>query len=267
MSGWHLTPAQAHDYAARRSDEITAMSVEAHLMHCAPCRSLLPADESWLADSWASLRDTVDRPRRGPVETVLAAVGLRAETAKLLAATPRLYQAWLGSTVVVLAAALFAAHLLPRGSLMFVFLAPVVPLVGVALAYGRGVDPAHTLASVTPMAGQRLLFLRTCAVLVPALLLCTGAALMLPHTTTAWDAVFWLLPSLTLVAGSLLLGHWIHLSAASGIVGILWLAVLGLVSLSGQTVPVGVFAPQAQACWGVALAALVGVLLLRVRMA
>ncbi|MEU0492001.1 zf-HC2 domain-containing protein [Nocardiopsis changdeensis] len=267
MSGWHLTPAQAHDYAARRSDEITAMSVEAHLMHCAPCRSLLPADESWLADSWASLRDVVDRPRRGPVETLLASVGLRAETAKLLAATPRLYQAWLVSTVVVLGAALLAAHLLPRGSLMFFFLAPVVPLVGVALAYGRGVDPAHTLASVTPMAGQRLLFLRTCAVLVPALLLCTGAALMLPHTTTAWDAVFWLLPSLTLVAGSLLLGHWIHLSAASGIVGVLWLAVLGLVSLSGQTVPVGVFAPQAQACWGAALAALVGLLLLRVRMA
>ncbi|WP_306367926.1 zf-HC2 domain-containing protein [Nocardiopsis sp. CC223A] len=267
MSGWHLTPAQAHDYAARRSDEITAMSVEAHLMHCAPCRSLLPADESWLADGWASLRDVVDRPRRGPVETVLASVGLRAETAKLLAATPRLYQAWLGSTVVVLAAALFAAYLLPRGSLMFFFLAPVVPLVGVALAYGRGGDPAHTLASVTPMAGQRLLFLRTCAVLVPALLLCTGAALLLPHTTTAWDAVFWLLPSLTLVAGSLLLGNWIHLSAASGIVGVLWLAVLGLVSLSGQTVPVGVFAPQAQACWGVALAVLAGMLLLRVRMA
>lgn len=267
MSGWHLTPAQAHDYAARRSDEITAMSVEAHLMHCAPCRSLLPADESWLADSWSSLRDVVDRPRRGPVETLLASVGLRAETAKLLAATPRLYQAWLGSTVVVLAAALIAAHVLPRGSLMFVFLAPVVPLVGVALAYGRGVDPAHTLASVTPMAGQRLLFLRTCSVLVPALLLCTGAALMLPYTTTAWDAVFWLLPSLTLVAGSLLLGRWIHLSAASGIVGVLWLAILGLVSLSGQTVPVGVFAPQAQLWWGVALAVLAGLLLLRVRVA
>ena len=267
MSGWHLTPAQAHDYAARRSDEITAMSVEAHLVRCIPCRSLLPVDESWLADGWEALRDVVDRPRRGPVEALLSAAGLRPETAKLLAATPRLYQAWLGSTVVVLIAALLAAHLVPLGSLVFVFLAPVIPLAGVALAYGPGIDPAHTLASVTPMAGQRLLFLRTCAVLVPALLLCTGAALMLPHADTAWGTAFWLLPSLTLVAGSLLLSRWIHLSAASGIVGALWLAVLFLVSLSGQTIPVGVFAPQAQMYWGVLLSVLVGLLLIRVRTA
>ncbi|MDE3723864.1 zf-HC2 domain-containing protein [Nocardiopsis sp. N85] len=267
MSGWHLTPAQAHDYAARRTDEITAMSVEAHLMHCPPCRSMLPADEEWLADGWASLRDVVDRPRRGVVETLLSHTGLRAETAKLLAATPRLYQAWLGSTVVVLIAALAAAHTLPRGSLMFVFLAPVVPLVGVALAYGRGIDPAHTLASVTPMAGQRLLFLRTCAVLVPALLLCTGAGLLLPHTVTAWDAIFWLLPALTLVSGSLLLGRMMHLSVASGVVGGLWVLGLILVSLSGQGVPLGVFAPQAQMWWGVLLATLVGALVFRVRVA
>ncbi|MBB6119651.1 zf-HC2 domain-containing protein [Nocardiopsis algeriensis] len=264
---WHLTPAQAHEYAAHRADEITAMSVEAHLMHCAPCRSLVPTDEQWLADSWAELRDVVDRPRTGPVEALLARTGLAESTAKLLAATPRLYRAWLAATVAVLAAALLAAHTLPKGSLVFVFVAPVVPLLGVALAYGRGVDPAHTLTSVTPLAGQRLLFLRTCAVLVPALTLCTAVALLLPGTTAPWTAALWLLPALTLVAGSLVLGRWMHLSAAAGVMGSLWAAALFTLFLVEHSAPVVLLAPPSQVWWGTALALLLGTLLLRVRTA
>ncbi|MFD3687696.1 zf-HC2 domain-containing protein [Nocardiopsis sp. NPDC058631] len=264
---WHLTPAQAHEYATHRADDVTAMSVEAHIMHCAPCRNLLPGDEDWLADSWAGLRDVVDRPRRGAVETLLASLGLREGTAKLLAATPSLYRAWLLASVVVLIAALFAAHHLPRGSLVFTFTAPIVPLVGVALAYGRGVDPAHTLTSVTPMAGQRLLFLRTCAVLVPSLTLCASAALMLPSASTPWTAAFWLLPSLTLVAGSLVLSHWVHLSAASAVIGLAWLFTLGAMVVSEHATPLQLLAPQAQAWWATALGVLVGTILVRVRTA
>lgn len=264
---WHLTPAQAHEYATHRSDDVTAMSVEAHIMHCAPCRDLLPGDEAWLADSWAGLRDIVDRPRRGPVETLLSSLGLREGTAKLLAATPSLYRAWLLASVVVLVAALFAAHHLPRGSLVFTFTAPIVPLVGVALAYGRGVDPAHALTSVTPMAGQRLLFLRTCAVLVPSLTLCAAAALMLPSASTPWTAAFWLLPSLTLVAGSLVLSHWVHLSAASAAVGLAWVAAMAAMVVSEHATPLHLLAPQAQVWWAAALAALLGTIALRVRTA
>ncbi|ASU59316.1 hypothetical protein [Nocardiopsis dassonvillei] len=264
---WHLTPAQAHEYAHHRSDDVTAMSVEAHITHCAPCRDLLPADEPWLARSWEDLRDVVDRPRRGPVESLLSSLGLGEGTAKLLAATPSLYRAWLLATVVVLTAALLAAHHLPHGSLMFTFTAPVVPLAGVALAYGRGVDPAHSLTSVTPLAGQRLLFLRTCAVLVPALTLCMSAALLLPHAHTPWKAVFWLLPALTLVAGSLVLSRWMHLGAASAAVGLLWLVALGVLTASEDATPLHLLAPQAQMWWAGALTALLGALLLRVRTA
>ncbi|WP_159943791.1 MULTISPECIES: zf-HC2 domain-containing protein [unclassified Nocardiopsis] len=264
---WHLTPAQAHEYAHHRSDDVTAMSVEAHITRCAPCRDLLPDDEAWLARSWADLRDVVDRPRRGPVEFLLSRLGVGEGTAKLLAATPGLYRAWLLATVVVLAAALLAAHHLPRGSLMFAFTAPVVPLVGVALAYGRGVDPAHALTSVTPLSGQRLLFLRTSAVLVPALTLCTAAALLLPSARTPWSAVFWLLPALTLVAGSLVLSRWLPLGAASTVVGTLWLTALGALTASGGTEPLQLLAPQAQAWWAGALIALVCAIAWRVRTA
>ncbi|WP_017572610.1 hypothetical protein [Nocardiopsis halotolerans] len=264
---WHLTPAQAHEYAHHRADEVTAMSVEAHITHCAPCRDLLPADEDWLARSWEELRDVVDRPRRGPVEALLASLGMREGTAKLLAATPALYRSWLLATVAVLAAALLAAHHLPRGSLMFVFVAPVVPLAGVALAYGRGVDPAHSLTSVTPLAGQRLLFLRTCAVLVPALTLCMSVSLLLPSAHTPGRAAFWLLPALTLVAGSLVLSRWIHLSAASAALGVLWLVALSVMAVSEHAAPIQLLLPQAQVWWAGALVALLGAILLRVRTA
>lgn len=152
-TSWHLTHDQLHQYANHTADGVTAMSAEAHLTRCARCRSLLPADEAWLDRSWSDLRDVVDQPRRGPVERLLTAIGLRESTAKLLAATPQLYRAWLTATVLVLVMALTVAHELPRGSLLFAFTAPVVPLIGVALAYGRGVDPAHSLASVTPWPG------------------------------------------------------------------------------------------------------------------
>ncbi|MBR8741754.1 zf-HC2 domain-containing protein [Nocardiopsis sp. MG754419] len=264
---WHLTHDQLHRYATHTADDVTAMSAEAHLTHCSHCRDRLPTDEAWLERSWADLRDIVDRPRPSPLERLLTALGLREHTATLLAATPTLYRAWLAATVIVLAATLALAHEIPRGTLLFACTAPVVPLVGVALAYGRGVDPAHSLASVTPWAGPRLLLLRTCAVLAPALTLCTIAALLMPAVTTVHETVFWLLPALAMVAGCLALGRWMHLSMAGGVIGGGWLLLLTVCTLLDGTDPLQVFSPLAQAGWATALALLAAVIALRVRTA
>lgn len=264
---WHLTHDQLHRYATHTADDVTAMSAEAHLTHCARCRELLPTDDAWLDRSWADLRDIVDQPRRGPIERLLSAIGLRENTAKLLAATPQLYRAWLTATVLVLTMALTVAHELPRGSLLFSFTAPVVPLIGVALAYGRGVDPAHSLTSVTPLAGYRLLFLRTAAVLAPALALCTTAAFMMPSVSTLREAVFWLLPALAMVAGCLALSQWMPLSVAGGAVGAGWLLALALFGSADGLDPLLLFTPTAQVGWAAALTLLAGVILVRVRTA
>lgn len=264
---WHLTHDQLHRYAARTADDVTAMSAEAHLTHCARCRDRLPTDEVWLERSWANLRDVVDRPRLSPLERLLGTLGLREGTAKLLAATPALYRAWLMATVIVLAATLALAHEVPRGTLLFSFTVPVVPLVGVALAYGRGVDPAHSLASVTPWAGPRLLLLRTCAVLVPALSLCTAASALMPSVATAYEAVFWLLPALAMVAACLALGRRLHLSVAGGVVGGGWLLLMAMFALMEGTDPFQLFSPLAQAGWATVLALLVAIVALRMRAA
>ncbi|MFE1079312.1 zf-HC2 domain-containing protein [Nocardiopsis alba] len=263
---WHLDQDQLHRYANHTADDVTAMSVEAHLTHCAHCRERLPTDDAWLESSWADLRDIVDRPRLGPVERLLGVMGVREGTAKLLAATPALYRAWLIATVVVLIAALTLAHEVPRGTLLFSFTAPIVPLIGVALAYGRGVDPAHTLTSVTPWAGYPLLLMRTCAVLVPALLLCTVAAILMPSSATLYEAVFWLLPALAMVAGCLTLSRWMHLSLAGGIVAVGWVLTVGIMALEGVD-PLLLFSSTAQGCWAIALALLTVAIVLRVRTA
>ncbi|MBB6171245.1 hypothetical protein HNR23_001305 [Nocardiopsis mwathae] len=256
---WHLTSRQLADYAAGRADDASAMSAEAHLMHCATCRNDLPTDEQWLEASWAQLRDIVDRPRRSLLERALEACGLNESTARLLVATPALYRAWLIAMVAVLGTALVAAHTVPHGSLMFYFLAPVLPLVGVALAYGRGVDPAHEFTSVTPMGGQRLLFLRAMAVLIPAFTLCTVAALLLPGTAGPdWAPIAWLLPALTLVAASLTLSRWVNLTLASALLAGGWLASLTLTTAAQHLRPEQLFAPHAQALWAAAFLLMAG---------
>ncbi|SIO88883.1 hypothetical protein [Nocardiopsis sp. JB363] len=264
---WHLSHAQLHRYATHTADDVTAMSAEAHLTYCTHCRDRLPTDEAWLERSWADLRDIVDRPRLSPLERLLGTLGLREGTAKLLAATPTLYRAWLVATMIVLAATLALAHEIPRGTLLFSFTVPVVPLAGVALAYGPGVDPAHSLASVTPWAGPRLLLLRTCAVLVPALTLCTVAALLMPSVATVHEAVFWLLPALAMVAACLALSRWLHLSVAGAAVGGGWLLLLATFALLEGTDPFQLFSPLAQAAWATALALLATVVALRMRTA
>ncbi|MFC4564773.1 zf-HC2 domain-containing protein [Nocardiopsis mangrovi] len=260
---WHLTSRQLTDYSTGNADDAIAMSAEAHLMHCAICRAALPGDDDWLESSWADLRDIVDRPRRGLLERLLTAVGINEATARLLVATPALYRAWLVAMVAVLGCAVATAYTVHGGSLLFYFLAPVLPLGGVALAYGRTVDPAHEFTGVTPMAGQRLLFVRALAVLVPALVLCTVAALLLPGKGPAeWGPVAWLLPALTLVAGSLALSRWLNLGVSSAMIGGGWLAALAISTAERQAAPAHFFAPEAQAAWAVALTATVSLYLI-----
>ena len=54
-----------------------------------------------------------------------------------------------------------AAYVGTHGVAVFLALAPLLPMVGVALAYGPTADPAYEIAAATPYSGVRLLALRT----------------------------------------------------------------------------------------------------------
>ncbi len=96
---WHVADDVLERYACapRELGAAAASSTEAHLLTCARCRQRVAAavPASFLDSSWASMADRIDGPRRGVVERLLIVLGVRPETARLTAATPRC--SWRGS--------------------------------------------------------------------------------------------------------------------------------------------------------------------------
>ncbi|RST21990.1 hypothetical protein EF908_18985 [Streptomyces sp. WAC04770] len=100
--------------------------------------------------------------------------------------------------------------------------APVLPLAGVALSYGRHADPLYEVVTSTPSGGLRLLLVRAAAVLgvsVPALTL-AGAAL--PPAAGGPGAAAWLLPGLALTLAALALGSFVGSRRGAAAVGGAW---------------------------------------------
>lgn len=273
---WHVPPEMLTDYDRGRLDAVRVMAVETHVARCATCRSALPADEGWLADGWTAVLDVVDAPRRGVLERLLHRVGLPGHRARLLAATPALQWSWLLSTVAVLAFAVAAAHLTGGGDgpalMLFLVVAPVLPVLAVSTAYGAPVDPLHEVSATTPMAGPGLLLWRASAVLTVSTAMGLAAAWFLP--ARGWAVVAWLLPALALCLAALALSTVLPLPTAAGVLGCGWLLTVGAATvlsagraeqLFGLTVQHRVFGPGAQLCYLLAALAAGAVLTVRRR--
>lgn len=203
---WHVDPDLLGDYAGGRALAPSLVaSVEAHLEGCAHCqRALVPVAPADRLDAvWAAVVHELDAPPVPAVERLLARLGASPETARLLAVTPSLRLSWLTGTVLVLLMALGVAHSGARGVAVFLALAPLLPVAGVAMAFGRRVDPLHEIAVAAPYSSWRLLLLRSAVVVASTVLLAVPAAALLPGSP--WLAVGWLLPGLALTTTSLAL--------------------------------------------------------------
>src|SRR5438093_4209165 len=111
-----------------------------------------------------------DEGPRGPVEAVLVRVGVPDHVARLLAATPSLRISWFGATAVALGFSILAAYG-RKDPLMFLVVAPLLPLGGVAAAFGPGMDPTYEVGLACPVRTSRLLLIRATAVLAATLVL------------------------------------------------------------------------------------------------
>ncbi len=76
--------------------------------------------------------------------------------AVLLSATPELTRAWLLSVAGALGFAVAAAHTADRSMIVFLAVAPVLPLLGIAAAYGARVDALHEVTSAAPIRRTRV---------------------------------------------------------------------------------------------------------------
>jgi hypothetical protein len=199
MTTWHLDRDLADRYTDGRVGGTLAASVEQHLVGCAGCRGLLrpsDLDAARLDTVWTEVLEQVETPRVGLVERLLRGIGVSGSTARLVAGTPTLRSAWVVGVCVVLLLALLASHASPKGTAVFVALAPVLPLAGVALAFNPRTDPFLELAAASPYSLVRLLLARTAFVVGTTLL---PAALLTPLLPgDRWLTVGWLLPALAM---------------------------------------------------------------------
>jgi hypothetical protein len=261
---WHLDPELAERYADGALGSVLVASVEQHLLACADCRALLVphADAPRLDAVWADVLERVEQPQQTLLERVLCLVGVSGPTARLVAATPSLRGAWLAGMTVLLGLALAAAYADPRGVAVYLAITPLLPMAGVALAYGPVADPAFEIAAATPYSQLRLLALRTAFVVTTTLVPATIAGLWLPGSSVL--AVAWLAPGLALTVGTVALSTRVAPHVAAVGLAALWL-VVSLRALAPSRDPLLVLSSPVMAVSAVVVAAAVAVLVIRRR--
>ncbi len=227
---WHADRRDIAGYTAGTIDDTRAGSIEAHLVTCASCRDQVTgladrADRARIDRVWTSVVDTLDTPRPTVVERVVRRFGVRADTARLLAITPSLQGSWLLAVVLALGFATVAAQSgTDRGLAVFLIVAPLIPVAGVAAAFGPGIDPTWEITAAAPGGGFRLLLQRASAVLGATFALASAAAVTLPGLS--WTAAAWVLPALGLTLASLALSTYTSPERAATAVSLGWIVVV-----------------------------------------
>lgn len=224
---WHTDEVALQRYADGTALAVPGASVEAHLMVCSGCRerlgSLMPAEP--LDEVWNAIRADVEAPGRSVLERWLGRLGISGESARLLAAVPAFRGAWLlgmlGITMFVGAAASLSEVL---GLSLFLLIAPLAPVAGVAASFGGDADPSHELVTVTPYSTMRLLLLRSAGVMVTSVPAAILVGLALPGE--GWLAAAWLAPAAAGVTLTLALAPTLGSTAAAATVGGAWSVVV-----------------------------------------
>lgn len=232
---WHADPELLEAYVAGALDAIGGASVEQHLVRCAECRTAITplVDQAARGRAWSAIRDAVQSPPQPLAIRLARRLGLPEPTAVLLAATASLRTAWLAGALVAVGFATLAVGLSGEELLApFLLVAPMVPVIGVAAAYGPHEDPLESLVTTAPYGRSRLIMVRTLAVLVSVLPITFVLGLLLPGPT--WLAAAWLGPALAMVPVLLAVSSFVGPRIGGAVVAISW---CGVVVLSVRGLP------------------------------
>ncbi len=252
---WHADPVVLQAYVDGGVDAVAGASVEQHLTRCPECRASLATlvETRPLELAWAGVRDAVETPDQPLPVRLARRCGLPEPTSVLLAATASLRSAWLAGAFVALGFATLAAAA-SSGQLLapFLLVAPLVPVIGVAAAYGSQQDPLEVLVVTAPYGRTRLILTRSLAVLATVLPFTGLLGLLLPGPL--WIAGAWLGPALALVPILLAVSTFTGPRTAAAVVALGWCAVI-VFSLRGLPATWPVEASQQLAYLGLAAAA------------
>lgn len=234
MNAWHLDDELAAGYAEGSLTGPQAASLEAHVATCAHCQAVLAtrAPAPRLESIWAEVADLVDAPRQGWLERLLVRLGLAPGDARLVVCAPSLRLAWVLSICATLMFTVAASAVTPRGLQAFLVIAPLLPVMGVGLAYGPWTDPMFETSVSSPYSSVRLLLLRTAMVLLVTVGLTAAAGAVIPGRGYAF---VWLLPAAALVGVTLALSAWVPPLMAAITTSVGWLGLVGLIWAQGAS--------------------------------
>ncbi|MER5587074.1 zf-HC2 domain-containing protein [Streptomyces asoensis] len=233
MSGEHASQRIVDGYA-RGGTELSAdevWAVEAHLEGCRPCRDRLSHAVGAEVPAVASLVETVWSGLEPHLTVTTARPHGRRWTARWSRwATPAMVP-WLAMAVgVSLLALLFDRFGGGFGEVSLVLLcAPVLPVLGVAASWSRGLDPAYELTASAPRAGLSLVLRRTVSVLAVVV-----PALLAAGWVTGVMVAQWLLPCLAFTAATLALGGAVGVTRAAVALTAVWAAVIMAPTLAAR---------------------------------
>ncbi len=271
---WHADATLLRRYRSSSLSDASMASVELHVTTCRSCRALAAAA---LDGPGSDARDRVkqgldrrlDEPAWGRLGTILGRLPLSDGDAGLLRATLSLHGSWLAACVLALAFVALASSTGPEGPSLAAFLvaAPLVPLAGVAAAFGPRVDPTYETAMAAPMPATRVILVRTLAVTLPALPVIVAFSAFLPGGALAFA---WLLPAAGLAGATLALGTVLPLHRAAVLLAVAWMVVAlgglaGAPRTSAEAFVQGFvgFRPEGQALSAIVAALSMGLAVLR----
>jgi hypothetical protein len=213
-----------------------------------------PIDQARIDRNWRAVTIELDAPRPGRIERFLRAVGLPARITRLMVATPALRRSWyLATGFAVLIGLIGNDATRPRENLLaLLIVAPLVPVLGVSMAYGVASDPAHEMAVATPMRGLRLILTRAAVVLGFSTFWLALAAVLSPGNQPM--AFAWLLPAFGLTSATVAAMTFVRPRLAAATVGGVWLVGVLLVRAAADD-PLAAFTAGGQLLFAVVAAA------------
>lgn len=213
-------------------------------------------DPGRVAENGFVIEALLDAPKPSRLARVLRRLGMPDLTVPLVTATPALRRSWLGAIALAslfgLSAARSSEAAGPERLQVFLAIAPLIPLLGVAFSFGAAADPAHETVVAAPVSGFRVFVIRAITVLAASVAILSLVSVLLPGGGP--ERVAWLLPALGVTAAASALATRMSPARAATIVAVGWLGFVIVVTNAASAA--AAFGPVAQV--GGLVAAVVG---------